>query len=190
MFAKKGSKILKLPPFRNCFTLAMTDKLVFIMNSLKVPKIKKILLYEMKFLVPNYSCLQNPWLGRQPPPDPCSLCPLSSTEFVEPSPHPPNKFPRYGTEPRYPVCTATFKPRIPESEAEVRHSVCCCLCPQGYEALWHVLKGRESDIGSAPLTVDRPITRLQCGRTSSSTVTYTTRHRIIGVAQCPERDSS
>jgi len=33
------------------------------MNSLKVPKIKKILLYEMKFLVPNYSCLQNPWLG-------------------------------------------------------------------------------------------------------------------------------
>jgi hypothetical protein len=29
----------------------------------KVPKIKKILLYEMKFLVPNYRCLQNPWLG-------------------------------------------------------------------------------------------------------------------------------
>jgi hypothetical protein len=26
----------------------------------KVPKIKKILLYEMKFLVPNYSCFQNP----------------------------------------------------------------------------------------------------------------------------------
>jgi hypothetical protein len=26
-------------------------------NSLKVPKIKKILLYEMKFLVPNYNCL-------------------------------------------------------------------------------------------------------------------------------------
>ena len=29
----------------------------------KVPKLKKILPYEMKFLVPNYSCLQNPWLG-------------------------------------------------------------------------------------------------------------------------------
>jgi len=28
----------------------------------EVPKIKKILLYEMRFLVPNYSCLQNPWL--------------------------------------------------------------------------------------------------------------------------------
>jgi len=60
---KKGSKILKLPPVHNCFTLAMTSKLVVIINSLKVPKIKKILLYEMKYLVPNYSCLQNPWLG-------------------------------------------------------------------------------------------------------------------------------
>ena len=37
----------------------------------------------MKFLVPNYSCLQNPLNGGYcpPPPDPC---PLSSTEFVEP----------------------------------------------------------------------------------------------------------
>ena len=60
---KKGSKILKLPPVRSWFTLAMTNKLVVIINSLKVPKIRKILLYEMKFLVPNYSCLQNPWLG-------------------------------------------------------------------------------------------------------------------------------
>ena len=42
MFGKKGSKILKLPPVRNCFTLAMTNKLVVIINSLKVPKIKKI----------------------------------------------------------------------------------------------------------------------------------------------------
>ena len=56
---KKGSKILKLPPVHNCFTLAMTNKLVVVINSLKVPKIKKILLYEMKFLVPIYSCLQN-----------------------------------------------------------------------------------------------------------------------------------
>ena len=32
----------------------MTSKLVVIINSLEVPKIKKILLYEMKFLVPNY----------------------------------------------------------------------------------------------------------------------------------------
>jgi len=57
---EKGSKILKPPPVRNCFTLVMTSKLVVIINSLKVPKLKKILLYEMKFLVPNYSCLQNP----------------------------------------------------------------------------------------------------------------------------------
>ena len=57
---EKGSKILKLPSVRNCFTLTMTNKLVVIINSLKGPKIKKLLLYEMKFLVPNYSCLQNP----------------------------------------------------------------------------------------------------------------------------------
>ena len=60
MFGKKGIKILKLRRFAIVFTFAMTNKLVVIINSLKVPKIKKILLYEMKFLVPNYSCLQNP----------------------------------------------------------------------------------------------------------------------------------
>ena len=69
---KKGSKILKLPSVSSCFTLAMTNKFVVIINSLKVPKIKKILLYEMKFLVPSYSCIQNPWL---PPLDPLSVCP-------------------------------------------------------------------------------------------------------------------
>ena len=55
---KKGSKILKLPPVRNFFKLGMTNKLVFIINSLKVSNMK-ILQYEMKFLVPNYTCLQN-----------------------------------------------------------------------------------------------------------------------------------
>ena len=66
-------KLLKLPPVRNCFTLAMTYKLVVIINILKEPK---ILLYEMKFLVPNYSCLQKipvfsvlNWIcWKQPPP--------------------------------------------------------------------------------------------------------------------------
>jgi len=60
MFGKKAVKILKLPPVCNCFTLAMTNKLVVIISRLKAPKVKKILLYEIKFLVPNYSCLQNP----------------------------------------------------------------------------------------------------------------------------------
>jgi len=46
----------------------MTNKLVVITNSLKVPKIKKILLYGMKFLAPNYSCPQNPSLGDYSPP--------------------------------------------------------------------------------------------------------------------------
>ena len=38
----------------------MKNKFFVITNNLKVPKIKKILLYEMKILVTNYSCLQNP----------------------------------------------------------------------------------------------------------------------------------
>ena len=37
----------------------MTNKLVVIINSLKVRKIEIILLHETKFLVLNYSCLQN-----------------------------------------------------------------------------------------------------------------------------------
>jgi len=41
---KKGSKTLKLPSVRNCFTLAMTNRLVVIINSVKVPKIMKMLL--------------------------------------------------------------------------------------------------------------------------------------------------
>ena len=74
---KIGSKILKLPSVRNCFTLAMINKLVVIINSLEVPKVKKILLYEMKFLVPNYSCLQKPWIGGYRPQIPVLpvLCP-------------------------------------------------------------------------------------------------------------------
>ena len=59
MFEKKRQYNSKTTQVRNCSTLAMTNKLVVIINSLKVPKIKKILLYEMKFLVQNYSCLQN-----------------------------------------------------------------------------------------------------------------------------------
>ena len=42
---KRASKIVKLPPVRNCFTLAMTNKLVVIINSLKVPTIKKNFYY-------------------------------------------------------------------------------------------------------------------------------------------------
>ena len=65
----------------------MTNKLVVITNSIKVTKIKKILLYEMKFLVPNYSCLQNPWLGGYRPQIPVLsvLCPQLN---VEPPPPP------------------------------------------------------------------------------------------------------
>jgi len=93
---KKGSKILKLPPVRNFFTLAMTNKLVVIINSLKVPKIKKILLYEMKFLVPNYSCLHNPWLGGYRPQIPV----FSVLNWIcwTPPPHEKNSWVRHWLE--------------------------------------------------------------------------------------------
>jgi len=71
---KKGQKIIKLLPVRNYFTLTMTNKLVVITNSLKVPKIKKTLLHEMTFLVRNYNCLENPSLGGYRPQIPV-LCP-------------------------------------------------------------------------------------------------------------------
>ena len=46
----------------------MTNELVVIINSLKVPKIKKILLHEMKFRVPNYSSVLCPQLNLLNPP--------------------------------------------------------------------------------------------------------------------------
>jgi len=52
----------------------MKNKLVVIISSLKVQKIKKFLLYEMKFFVRNYSYLQDPWLGGYHPQIPV-LCP-------------------------------------------------------------------------------------------------------------------
>jgi len=51
----------------------MTNILVVIISSLKLPTINKILLYEMKFLVKNYSCLQKPWLVGFAPRSPFSL---------------------------------------------------------------------------------------------------------------------
>jgi len=74
----------------------MTNKLIFIINSHKVPKIKKILLYEMKFLVPNYSCLQNPWLEGYRPQIPV----LSVLNWICWTPH-PNKIPEYATDKGY-----------------------------------------------------------------------------------------
>ena len=66
----------------------MTNKLVVIINSLKVPKIKKILVYELKFLVSNYSCLQNPCLGGYHPQIPV----LSVLNWICWTPPPRTKF--------------------------------------------------------------------------------------------------
>jgi len=74
---KKGSKIPNYLGSQLFFTLAITNKLVVIINSLKVPEINNVLVYEMKFLVPNYSCLQHLWLGGYHPQIPVLsvLCP-------------------------------------------------------------------------------------------------------------------
>jgi len=74
----------------------MTNKFVHIINSLKVPKIKKFLLQEMKFIVPNYSCLQNPLLVgyRHQIPVLFVLCP--QLNLLNPPPR--NKIPGYAID--------------------------------------------------------------------------------------------
>ena len=64
----------------------MINKLVVIINSLKVPKIKKIVLYEMKFLLPNYSCLQNSWLGGYRPQIPILSVLFPQLDLLNPPP--------------------------------------------------------------------------------------------------------
>jgi len=73
----------------------VTNKLVVIINSLKIPKIKKILLYEMKFLVPNYCCLQNPRLECYRPQIPVLsvLCP--QLNLLKPPPPEQNPWVRH-----------------------------------------------------------------------------------------------
>ena len=73
----------------------MTNKLVAIINSLKVPKIKKFLPYEMKFLVPNYSRLQNPWLEGYRPQIPILSVLCAHLNLLNP---PPNKILGYATD--------------------------------------------------------------------------------------------
>ena len=70
-------ELLKIPEFRKPVPQEVR----------KGGKIKKILLHEMKFLVLNYSCLQNPWLGATVPRSPF---PLSSVlNWICWNTHPP-----------------------------------------------------------------------------------------------------
>ena len=73
----------------------MTNKLVVVTNSLKLPKIKKMLLYKMKFLVPNYSCLQYHWLGGYRPQIPVLSVLYPQLKLSKPPPL--NKIPVYAT---------------------------------------------------------------------------------------------
>ena len=85
---------------------AMTPTVVFFFLSkawrdvsIKYQKLRKILPYEMKFLVPNYSCLQNPWLGGYRPQIPVSLSSVLNWICWTP-PSPPKKIPGYATDAR------------------------------------------------------------------------------------------
>ena len=62
----------------------MTNKLVVIINSLKVPKIKKMFTVWHEISCIKLQLPSEPLTRGLPPPDPRSLWPLSSTEFVEP----------------------------------------------------------------------------------------------------------
>jgi len=110
----------------------------------------------MKFLVPNYTCLQNPWLGASRPPDPRSLCLLSSTEFVEP---PLNKIPGYATDVR--LCRSV--------SSYLRFNGSYCLYLQGHNCLTIILPRllvlQEEDI----IVTALPWTT--CARTQRSTST-------------------
>ena len=94
---KKGSKILKLPSF--AIVLHLQWQIIWLSPwSLKALRIKKILLYEMELLVPNYSCLQNPWLGGYHPQIPVlSDLYLQLKLLNRHPPPPPNKIPGYAT---------------------------------------------------------------------------------------------
>ena len=94
----------------------MTNKLVVIINSLKVPKIKKSLLYEMKFLVPIYSCLQNPLLGGYVPRSPFSL--FSVLNWICWTPFPKKKNPGYATASGYQTTIPQLSCRLPSHCAD------------------------------------------------------------------------
>jgi len=87
---KKGSKILKLPPVRNCFTLAVTNWLSSYIV-LKYQKLRNFCYMKWNFLYQITAAsrtLDYGLGGGYRHPDPRSQ---SSTEFVEPPP-PPTKF--------------------------------------------------------------------------------------------------
>ena len=72
----------------------MTNKLVVIINSLKYQKLRKFYYMELNFLYQITAASRTLTRGLLPP-DPCPLCPLSSTEFVEPPPPEQNSWVRH-----------------------------------------------------------------------------------------------
>jgi len=135
----------------------MKNKLVAIINSIKVPKIKKILVYEMKFLVPNYSCLQNPWLGGYCPQIPILsvLCPQPN--LLNP---PPNKIPGYATAGMWCYVTAWLVSYVLRwlcclTASDTNHSVTWHHIPGNQRPLRHHCKSLQTSTGPLCLTKDK-----------------------------------
>jgi hypothetical protein len=92
----------------------------------------KILLYEMKFLVPNYSCLQNPWLGGYRPQIPVLsvLCPQLNLL----NPPPKKKIPGYAPGAVHVLCTVT---------ATIKESVSCVhTTVNNKQPSWSILRSQ------------------------------------------------
>ena len=148
----------------------MTNKLAVIINSLKVPKIEKILIYEMKFLVPNYSCLQNPWLGGYRPQIPVLsvLCP--QLNLLTP---PTNKIPGYATG---------IGTESPPAQTQRR----CCTSqhiPRDVRLAAPFLSDAKDQIRMNSVTGEHPISCEQPFFTHASH--KITRHRLQGAQEAP-----
>jgi len=115
---KKGSKILKLPPVHNCFTLTMTNKSVVNINSLKYQKLRKFY-YRNEISCTKLQLPPEPLTRGLPSPDPRSLCPVFNWICWTPS-SPPNKIPGYATD----GLQGTLRPGISSNfikDATTRH---------------------------------------------------------------------
>ena len=88
----------------------------------KVPKIKKILPYELQLLVTNYSCLQNPRLGATAPRSPFSLSSVLNWICWTP---PPTKFLGTPLEGTVAYLKPSPAPRPRGLQKHINTQICC-----------------------------------------------------------------
>ena len=112
----------------------MTNKLVVIINSLKIPKINKYFTIWNEISCTKLQLPPEPMTTGLPPPDPRSLCPLSSTEFVEPPPPP-----EQNSWVRHCVVGAGFWSSLEKSQATKGYGSWCNTVPNAKHIWIHQL---------------------------------------------------